>query len=134
MGTIISKLEAKLNKKFLAELTISYHDYLMLTKLAALTLRSPQVKQEDLKQVLSVDKSTVSRRLRVCEQAGYINRLINAKSEREKLVRLTSKGKSVVEAGDALAKSEISNLMQKLNKYDLKQFQINLLSILAAIN
>lgn len=111
---------------------ITYTDYLILHNLYLLHSASDEaaVKQEDIVKLIPFDKSTVSRRLKACEQKGLVRRRINRLSEREKLVYLTTQGKELIGVAEVQVEKISSNAIAGLDAYAVKQLQTNLRAIL----
>lgn len=54
-------------------------------------------KQEDLCELIDVDKGRIARALSKLEEMGLVKRTVNSNSRREKIVELTDKGNQILE-------------------------------------
>lgn len=77
--------------------------------------------QQDIATLIKRDKSSVRRSLQVLERDGYVQTLADAADKRKKLIRLTDKGKLVVEMAFHTASRFDDFLTEELNPDELHQ-------------
>lgn len=61
------------------------------------TLRKHSFTQEELGACLDIDKGRIAKGIFSLEEKGYIERIVNEKNRRQKIVSLTESGKSIYE-------------------------------------
>ncbi|OZI09710.1 MarR family transcriptional regulator [Siphonobacter sp. BAB-5385] len=77
--------------------------------------------QQDIATLIKRDKSSVRRSLQVLERDGYVQTLADTADKRKKLIRLTDKGKLVVEMAFSTASRFDDFLAKELSTDELDQ-------------
>jgi DNA-binding MarR family transcriptional regulator len=74
--------------------------------------------QDDLANLLCVDKSSMSRVLSLMEEKGYITRQIDSSNERKKIICATEKSVEVREAGFAIANEALKSSLKGVKPHE----------------
>ncbi|AMB59897.1 MarR family transcriptional regulator [Microterricola viridarii] len=105
----VAAMESALDAQLQRELGVPLTRYALLC-----TLDDPDcaLNQQVLASLLGVNKSSVSRHVDAAAQAGLVAAAVSAESRRDKTVRLTASGRSLVERGRAIVAGYAPQLPQ----------------------
>lgn len=98
-------------------LTQSQFNVLMIARLNPDGLSQTEIAQE-----LVVKAANTTVLLKRLEERGLVNRRPDPNDDRTKLVRISAKGKRLVEKVEAPYRDEVERLMQPLGKRELERF------------
>ena len=93
---------------------------------------NPDVDQNTLAALLALDRTTISSLVFGLEKRGLIERAVNKKDRRARAVRLTRRGRAVVEKLRPVAAAAQQNILSVLSESERKQLVVMLQRVIAA--
>ncbi|MEP1447357.1 MAG: MarR family transcriptional regulator [Paraglaciecola sp.] len=134
MVHLAAKISTELSQIYKQEFDVSIPEWRILAQLA----RQKELYSKDIGEITAMDKSKVSRAVKVLEGKNYLQRKIDKDDNRAAYLSLTSQGLEVYQKIapkalqwerqliDALEVSEHKNLIKILDKLEQKLMQISL--------
>jgi DNA-binding MarR family transcriptional regulator len=115
---IIAKYYNQFAMRNLQEFEIGYAEYGVLMYLAA----NENTNQEAIAQHYSIDKGAIAKTMKKLESKCYVDRQINKKNQREKLITLTELGRTIIEEMRTLQKEWNDILLQGITPEEKEIF------------
>lgn len=115
---IISRYSNLFAMRNLQKFDIGYAEYGVLMYLAA----NENTNQEAIAQHYSIDKGAIAKTMKKLESKNFVDRQTNKENQREKIITLTTLGKSIIEEMRTLQNEWNDLLLQGITQEEIELF------------